>query len=392
MKTAIAGIALAFACLALGQTHQHSTMSSQDGRFNPFSAPDGKDGFYLAYIERTGGKSNLFLRHTTDGKELSPPVRVNDQAGDAVVRNENPPKLALGPQGEVYACWANERARWKGNIRFARSTDGGKTFSPAVNLNSDAGGEPAGHAFQSIAVDSAGRIHVAWIDERAKKSSDRGAEIRISTSQDGGRTFSPDRRVVGDVCECCRTTLQTDSAGRLLVSYRKVPAQGPMYRDIVVARSDDGGRSFTPTVVSRDGWEIPGCPVAGPALSLDSQDKIVVVWFTGGAERPGLYFATSTDQGTTWSARRLLDPERKLGKHAHAVSAGNRVLVAWDDLGEPRLTAWGFLDFQHGAVRKIASRQGMIYPTVAMNRNGVFVAGARISSPDIAWQFDANTP
>jgi hypothetical protein len=353
---------------------------------------DGKDGFYLAYIERTGGKSNLFLRHTRDGKALSPPVRVNDQPGDAVVRNENPPKLAIGLQGEVYVCWANERARWKGNIRFARSTDHGKSFSPAMNLNSDAEGEPAGHAFQSIAVDSAGRIHVVWIDERAKKPSDRGAEIRLSSSQDGGKTFSRDRKILGDVCECCRTTLQTDSVGRLLLSYRTVPSQGPMYRDIVVARSYDGGRSFIPGVVSRDGWEVPGCPVAGPALSLDSQDKIAVVWFTGGGERPGLYFATSTDQGTTWSARRLLDPERKLGKHAHAVPAGNRILVAWDDLGESKLTAWGVIDFERSVVRRIASRPGIIYPTVATNQNGVFVAGAQISVPDIAWQFDATAP
>jgi hypothetical protein len=222
---------------AMAQTHQHGTTATGDGQYNPFIVSDNRGGFYLAYVERINNVSNVMLRHSADGVKFSSPVRVNDRAGDAMVRNENPPKVIVGPQGEVYVCWANERGKWKGNIRFARSTDGGKTFSPALTINSDGASEPAGHAFQSIAVDKQGRIYVAWIDERNKQKEDRGGEIWLAISTDRGRTFSRDRCILTDVCECCRTNLQIDAAGDLYLTYRTVPRSGPMYRDIILARS-----------------------------------------------------------------------------------------------------------------------------------------------------------
>ena len=225
------------------QQHQHGgATAARDGQFNPWvvSRPQG-DGFYITYVQRTGSSSDVMFQLADSAGKLTSPVRVNDRAGDAAVRNENPPKVAVGPKGEVYVVWANEREKWKGNIRFARSTDEGRSFSPALTLNSDGSGQPAGHAFQSMVVDASSRIHVAWIDERNKTAKNRGAEIWICTSTDGGRTFRPDRKVLSDVCECCRTTFAADSGGNLFIAYRTVPAEGPMYRDIVVARSRDGG-------------------------------------------------------------------------------------------------------------------------------------------------------
>jgi hypothetical protein len=309
-----------------------------------------------------------------DGKSFSSPVRVNDRQGDAVVRNENPPKVAVAPNGDVYVCWANERARWKGDVRFARSSDGGKTFAPAVTLNSDGGGEPAGHAFQSLAVDHRGRIYVVWIDERNKQTAERGAEIWLATSEDHGRSFSRDRKILSDVCECCRTSLAADSAGRLFVSYRTVPAAGPMYRDIVVAKSLDGGRTFTTRVVSQDGWEINGCPVAGPSLNVESTGRITVIWFVGGGDRPGLYYATSTNQGASFSPRRLLDPHQKMRKHAAVVSAsGGTLFVAWDDVADKTVAAWGVLDPQAG-LRKLGEKEGSSYPIVAASGRSALIA------------------
>src|SRR5262245_37783577 len=209
---------LLIAPAAIAQTHQHGSMPASDGSYNPFLVADGRGGFYLAFIERKDGASNVMIRHSVDGASFSTPIRVNDRPADATVRNENPPKVAVGPDGEVYVCWANEREKWQGDIRFARSTDRGRSFSPAVTINSDASGKPAGHAFQSIAVDHKGRIYVAWIDERNKKQSDRGAEIWLATSDDRGRSFSRDRKVLGDVCECCRTNLQAAADSTLFLA------------------------------------------------------------------------------------------------------------------------------------------------------------------------------
>ena len=382
---------LLLALPVLAQTHQHGAMSAAnnaDGSFNPYIVADARGRFYLIYVQRTGTESNVMLRHspegTKDGVNFSAPVRVNDRAGDGAVRNENPPKVAVAPNGDVYVCWASERERWKGDIRFARSTDGGKTFSKALTLNSDAGGAPTGHAFQSLTVDRNGRIYVAWIDERAKTKADRGAEIWLTVSTDHGKTFSPDHRVLSDVCECCRTNLQIDAAGNLYLSYRTVPSTGPMYRDTVVARSQDGGKSFKTALASEDKWEIAGCPVAGPSFSFDSTGGLTAVWFMGGSARPGLYYATSTNKGASFTPRQLLDPQQKLGKHVHTVSLPDgKIFAAWDDASDKTFSVWGVLDPQKGLLRRSAPQEGVAYPVVAVNKQIAVIVGMRLATHEI---------
>lgn len=368
----------------LAQTHQHGMPSTGDGQFNPFVTADQRGGFYLVYVERTNNISNVMLRHTTDGVKFSAPVRVNDRVGDATVRNENPPKVIVGPQGEVYVCWANEREKWKGNLCFARSTDGGKTFSPALTINSDGASAPVGHAFQSLAVDKQGRIYIAWIDERNKQKEDRGAEIWLSSSTDQGQTFTRDHRILTDVCECCRSNLQIDAAGNLYLAYRTVPRTGAMYRDIMIARSRDGGKTFAPTVVSQDKWEINGCPVAGPSLSIDSSDRLTVVWFMGGADKPGLYYATSSDHGASFAPRRWLDQQQRIGKHTHTAATPNgQVFAVWDDAGEQTFSAWGLLGEQAPAVRPAGREVGVSYPVVAVNNRLALIVALRPAAHDL---------
>src|SRR5262245_15506565 len=54
----------------------------------------GQSGRLLPDLRRPRhGVSNVMLRQSSDGVNFSAPVRVNDHAGDATVRNENPPKV-----------------------------------------------------------------------------------------------------------------------------------------------------------------------------------------------------------------------------------------------------------------------------------------------------------
>lgn len=385
MKRAVVLAVFFLASSSFAQTHQHGSMPAGDGNFNPFVVADGRGGFYVAYIERKDAASNVTIKHSTDGVNFSAPVRVNDKPGDAAVRNENPPKVAVASTGEVYVCWANEREKWKGDIRFARSTDGGKSFSKAITINSDAASKPAGHAFQSVAIDRSGRIYAAWIDERHKQLNDRGAQIWMATSDDHGKSFSPDRRIISDVCECCRTNIQIADDGTLFLSYRTVPAHGPMYRDIVLARSTDRGSSFTTWRVSEDGWAIDACPVTGPALSLGA-GRVAVIWFTGGGSRPGLYYAVSTNNGETFTQARLLDDKQRLAKHAQAVSLKNgQIVVAWDDAIEGVTTFAGLLDPEAGGFTKSINADDVFYPSLATSGNMLVIVGMKRGSNDISF-------
>ena len=156
-----------------------------------------------------------------------------------------------------------------------------------------------------------------------------------------------------------------------------------MYRDIVLAVSRDRGESFSSTVVSHDGWEINACPVAGPALCVDASKRITVIWFTGGGDRAGLYYASSTDHGVSFSRRRLLDADQKLGKHAQASACTNgEILVAWDDSAEKPLVQWGTLDQTSGLLRKRGLRTEATYPVIAAGKKALVVAGLQ-SNKDV---------
>ncbi len=208
--------------------------------------------------------------------------------------------------------------------------------------------------------------------------------ISAPLSPDEGKTFSSDHKIISDVCECCRTNIQIDSAGRLFLAYRTVPSKGPMYRDIIVARSSDGGKSFAPVKVSEDGWEINACPVTGPGLSVDSRGQIAVVWFTGG-DRQGLYYAASTNKGASYSPRRLLESNQNMGKHAQAVALSDgRVFIAWDEKTEKVKVVGALLDLQKGLLQKSVLRDEASYPVIAFNGKTVVIAGM-LSAPQDIW-------
>jgi hypothetical protein len=309
---------------------------------------------------------------------------VNDVPGDAAVRNENPPKIAAGPNNEIYVAWANERQRWKGNIRFSRSLDGGKTFSPAIYLNTDTSGALIGRGFETIAVDQKGHVYVAWIDQRDKNNDFGIAEIWMAESGDNGKTFSHDHKIISNVCDCCRLTLAIDSAGRMFISYRYVPPSGPMFRDIAVARSGDGGKTFQSTVVSHDGWELNGCPTNGASLSVDNSGRVNVIWFTAPGNTPRLYIASSTDHGASFVKPALLDPAQKQAKHGDAVAVGDGVvLAAWDDVNDSSLVKWGIYNLTSRTVRVFGSEKNAYYPIVAASGKRMAVIAMQPDHPEL---------
>jgi len=367
------------------QMHDHAAMSVGDGQFNPFVVADAHGGFYAVYIQHKNGKSDVFFQHARAGSAFSAPVRVNDRLGDATVRNENPPKVAGGPGNEIYVAWANERERFKGNIRFSRSLDGGKTFSPAVDLNSDMPGPAIGRGFQTIAVDSKGRVLVAWIDQRNKKTEDQAmAEIWMAESEDRGKTFSHDRKIVSNVCDCCRLALALDSTGRIFISYRSVPPTGPMFRDIAVARSEDGGKTFRSAIVNHDGWELHACPTDGASLTIDRSGRLDVAWFTAIGDLPRLFIASSSDHGASFGKPALLDPAQKQAKHAHVVAIGEGlVLAAWDDVADKPIVQWGIYDLATRSVRVLGSQKEATYPIVAISGKQMAVVAMQPEHPDI---------
>jgi hypothetical protein len=132
-------------------------------------AADGAGKLVFAYLLNTvpDAPKSLYVRTSLDGVTWSARSLVN-AAGDS-----NMPALADGPSsGDFRLVWQDNRKgadAW--NTWYARSTNGGATWSAATRLSTLGSGAPyksdAGYTFPfgdylGLAVDAAGQNHVIW--------------------------------------------------------------------------------------------------------------------------------------------------------------------------------------------------------------------------------------
>lgn len=82
------------------------------------------------------------------------------------------------------------------DVMFARSTDGGQTFSAPKRLNDDPVNQNKWHWFGTLSVAPNGRIDSVWFDSRAA-ANDWDSQLFYSYSFDGGVNWSPNIAVTG---------------------------------------------------------------------------------------------------------------------------------------------------------------------------------------------------
>jgi hypothetical protein len=113
-------------------------------------------------------------------------------------------------------------------------------------------------------------------------------------------------------------------------------------RDIVVARSTDGGITWSsPVRAHADDWVFDGCPHAGPSMQVDESGRVHVAWWTGKEGAAGAYYARSDDRGRTFGDPVTLGTAA-FSRPAHvqlALVDGETIVAAWDDgtLATPRI-------------------------------------------------------
>lgn len=303
--------------------------------------PDGTA--YVAWAEhRAGREADVMLaRLDGEGRPSGLPVRVNPRAGEATAWHGDPPAVAVADDGAVYVAWSARAGDVHANTLYlSASDDGGRSFRPPVKVNDDRA--PAVHGMDSLAVAPGGRVYVAWLDGRdvappahgrtgqGHGGAERNREVYFSYSSDGGRTFSPNKRVAAEACPCCKTSLAVSPDGRAYVGWRQVlPGE---FRHIAVASSRDGGETFSePVIVSDDRWMMNGCAVSGPSVAIGSDGALRVLWYTAGdSGSPGLYWSESRDGGRTFTPRRPLAESGGRGTPVLLADAGGNFFAVWE--------------------------------------------------------------
>lgn len=222
------------------------------------------DAEYLSLDDSTAPRVEVRVARSTDGGEsFGKSIRVGDGASERA-----PVALVGGAGGALHAVW-RERHHWsreaygtaRRDVMVSTSTDDGWLWSPPVRVHDDDFNVSESPGVTSgAAVDSKGRLHVAWYS-----GARRAAGFYYTTSDNGGKSFAApvtllheewvpygDARVVVD---------GADNAWVVLADHRE---DTPRF---VVARIGPGGR----VALS------PPRPGATPSLAV-AEDGIKVAW------------------------------------------------------------------------------------------------------------------
>jgi hypothetical protein len=250
--------------------------------------------------------------------------------------------------GVLYMVWRDGR-NGNADIYFAKSADGGKSFTKNVRINDDRGvayqGNPA------IAVDRDGTLYVVWSDNRTGGEDD---DIFFTMSRNKGGSFTRNMKLNDDAPKGPQShpTIGIDGKGRVYVAWEDFRNGQP---DIYFTRSLDGGKSFA---ANRRVNDDPGAaPQISPSIAFAGGDQVLIAWSdfrhssvtlpppspaTGEQYRwelartgnSDIYYARSGDGGLTFSPSRRINDDAGEATQAFpslTANADGQVALAWED-------------------------------------------------------------
>lgn len=291
-------------------------------------------GVLLSWIERAGEMASLkFAERTSTGWSET---RTVASGTDWFVNWADVPSVIRLDEGSIYGHWLQKSGpdTYAYDVRLARSTDDGRTFSPSFMPHDDRA--RAEHGFASLFQMPGAGLGLVWLDGRAMAKSnghDSHAEpsgamsVRAAVYDRSGARVS-EGPVDLRVCECCPTAAAVTSDGPI-VAYRD--RSDDEIRDIYISRFVNG-KWTQPSPVHRDNWKIAACPVNGPALSADGR-RVAIAWFTAQGDTGHAFAAFSSDAGATFGEPIRLDEQAALGRVDVQLLDDGSAVATWIEAG-----------------------------------------------------------
>ena len=221
------------------------------------------------------------------------------------------PDIAVDSKNNIYVVWQDHRDE-SYELYYKKSRDGGKTWCSDTRLTSISGSDKA----PSVTIDQNDGIHVVW-----SHGGGGNAEIYYKNSLDGGDIWSGNMGL---------THASGDSFTPKIVAYEDtLHVVWSDKRDgnfeIYYKRSDDGGNSWS------DDRRLSNTTGDSrvPYIAVDLNGNLQVVW----QEESTLGYKNSMDKGDTWSAIKTINNSTmgSLGGIDTAVDSKGDIHVVWGD-------------------------------------------------------------
>ena len=198
------------------------------------------------------------------------------------------------------------------------------TWKNNILLNQD--GIKSEHGFVSMLPYNNDSFFVTWLDGRTLVGVSKENEQMTLRAAfiDAEGEISNDILLDDKTCECCNTAATMTSNGPI-VAYRD--RSDTEIRDISIVRFVNGNWT-APKNVYQDHWEIPGCPVNGPAID-SFNDAVALAWFTAENDNPRIQVSFSENQGETFGLQYRVDNGNAIGRVDIVMIDQNNAVVSW---------------------------------------------------------------
>ena len=258
--------------------------SGSDGGLAPVVDTDSAGTVNVAWAGSINSpRQVVFARSTDQGLTFSQPINVSTSTGEGF-----DPAIAIGADEAINLAW-EDTGSGIGQILFSRSTDGGVSFSIPRQVSA-ALGEASD---TEIAIDSQGRIIVAWIEEQPAG----GTRIGASNSSDGGATFGAPLIVTSGPDAEFEYLAMVARGTTIYLTYGDDDAQ-----QVYLTQSRSDVLTFSKPLQLSDADANKG-EAKSPSVAVDGNGRIHVVWIDtsilGGDHGVVIYRSSSDGQPFT---------------------------------------------------------------------------------------------
>lgn len=339
MRTFVAFVAAFVMATSANAQHQHGKLAA--GAPEPFTASPafGPDG--TLWLVRAMAGRIVVSRSSDLGKSFSEPAAVTPQPMSLDWGPDARARIAVDAKGGLIVTFAIfQDTHFNGRACFARSSDGGASFTRPQPITSDT----TSQRFEVAGVDPAGRVVAMWLDKRniakarAAGRAYPGAALAFAW-EEGDAGFGKTSVALDNTCECCRLGLAFAGASQPAVVFRNIfPGS---VRDHAVITFKDATTPGPLRRVSVDGWKIEGCPHHGPTLAVAPDGSQHVAWFTDGAARKGLFYARADSAQAPFGPPRALSPIDRQPARPYLLANGGALHLVWKEFdGTKAVVRW----------------------------------------------------